>query len=83
MDRNLAVTGRSDADGWIAVQRCKLLNITRRGCICEKCEVFLQDMAKEAPLWIAALREGWRRSLLLSKDARDGIFAEAEAEVRR
>ena len=75
------VTGRSDADGWIAVQCCKLLDITRRGCICEKCEVFLQDMAKTALIGIAGLREGWRGSLSLSKDARDGIFA--EAEVRR
>ena len=53
----------------LRIQCFKLLDITRRGCICEKCEVFLQDMAKTALIGIAGgleeefvvikRREGW------------------------
>ena len=49
--------------------------ITRRGCICEKCEVFLQDMATTAQLRSVG---GLEEDFALSKDAGDGIFAEAE-----
>ena len=53
----------------LRIQCFKLLDITRRGCICEKCEVFLQDMAKTALIGSAGgleeefvvikRREGW------------------------
>ena len=52
MDKNLAVTGDGDADGWMAADPVLQIIITRRGCICEKCEVFLQDMATTAQLRI-------------------------------
>ena len=53
----------------LRIQCFKLLDITRRGCICEKCEVFLQDMAKTALIGLAG-------GLSLSKDPGDGIFAD-------